>query len=303
MERSESCTLAIQPTTTMKIEAIDKIETEGGLSLSAKGSYQETALFLVDVLYKHYTDQRRYGTKPLTILEESFIDAVDIAKQNDSVMAENEAGELLEEAYRILAQKPEWDVEEQQLYEMLEKIILLGTKKGSLRQVFEDIGEITASMMELDFSKRLNVPEGLMNGKNLLNYIGLSLNMVNEELEAKAMPKSVCSDIIATVANTAVVFATDVNGKLTFVSNFAYSILGIDRDDMELPRIEDLLGESEKIRGELHLSNWIESMLVTLLPVGEKKKETKAFLTVRPSFDEHEELKAHIYSIEPAPLA
>lgn len=286
----------------MKIEVIEKAGLDESLGLSAKGTYQETALFLVDVLYKHYTDQKLYGTKPLTILEESFMDAVDIAKENDTLIAESEAGELLEEAYRILAQKPEWDVEEQQLYEMLEKIILLGTKKGSLRQVFEDIGEITASMMELDFSKRLVVPEGLMNGKNLLNYIGLSLNMVNEELEAKAMPKSVSMDILTWVAGTAVVFATELSGKISFCSNFGLSMLGLSGQESALEKIDQVFGEIDKIRTDLSLGNWIEKMPVTLLPNGEKKMETKALLTVRPSFDEHEELKAHIYILEPAPI-
>ena len=58
----------------MKTEVIDKSTFRQEVEFGTRGTFQETAVFLVEVLYKHYTDQKVYGTKPLSVLEEGFIE-------------------------------------------------------------------------------------------------------------------------------------------------------------------------------------------------------------------------------------
>src|SRR5690349_11320815 len=113
--------------------------------------------------------------------------------KNTIIQEKPESGKLhnlLEQVYEILNKKDSGNLYDTGTYEALEKIIRLRSKHDAFQKIFDDVNDVAASMMELDFSKRLSLPSHITDKNNIFNYISLALNALNEELELRSISKN-----------------------------------------------------------------------------------------------------------------
>ncbi len=131
---------------------------------------------------------------------------------------------LLEQAYEILNKEKAGVGDDTQILQMLEKIIQLRNSKDDVQQVFDGVWEISAAMIDGDFSKRINLPPSFMNESNIFNFIATSWNTTNAELSHRMMSKELSNDIIAQLSASTLVLVTDTNGYITFLNKKAEQV-------------------------------------------------------------------------------
>jgi PAS domain S-box-containing protein len=116
----------------------------------------------------------------------------------------------------------------------------LSLKIDELRTRVNEIDEIILAMGELDFSKRLPVDEG----ENILSYFTTTLNILNEELEARIVPFHF--EILQNLNDLIIV--TDASGKVLFANKAFEKNCKIALIEIKDKNISDLFsGNSLKI--------------------------------------------------------
>jgi PAS domain-containing protein len=206
---------------------------------------------------------------------------------------------LLEEVYEILNQKDTWTAEDKKTLLMLERIISLRTKKNDFDRVFDDIGEVTASMMELDFSKRVTLAPAFMEETNLFNYLALTLNLVNDELERAFLSGNMIKLLLTGIPGLFIAI-TRKDDTIHFVNNQFARLTGIPENRLLGISISTLFPEYATIQRRLQSDAIIENKITYLsLPVPEIGQKLRAVnLTALRSCNNSGETEGYAYILK-----
>ena len=253
----------------------------------------------IEVLKKiQHSLRGKKNIEGLSSVEEEWMYEINTILRQQNPISKLELHELLDEIKDILVKDENLSQEEIELYQMFEDVITLKNRRNNLQKVFDDIEEISNAMMSMDFTKRLSMLSAPISDKNLLNYLALVFNMINEELELKAISKNTTQNIISVLSNAEVLFVTNNDGLIHFVSRFTENLFGLKKNELQNTPIKSLLPNYENICKKLLLEGVIKNMDVVLAPFGTKKVWTSAKLNACISCDENGTTENIIYQIK-----
>jgi hypothetical protein len=153
----------------------------------------------------------------------------------------NESHEILtvmqSQLDKIIAESKSSNLDDIIYYQAIRKLIDFKLNENEVKEQFKKFTDIVVSMSELDFSRRMVVE----NSKDMFAFIGTSLNTLNEELEAKVVPKEFLDEIISNIMEVKPDFSvlTNTDGKIVLVSKNPESIIGHSRKDLDGKRIQN----------------------------------------------------------------
>ena len=187
-------------------------------------SYDPFAQDLIKEIYESLRDKVDSG-QTLSIFEQDVMER--ILNRGDANTKEiTHISSLLDQAYQILDSADTWDKEHEELNEVLEKVVFLGAREGAFKNYFSILEESICDLLTLDFSSKLKYTDTINDKRNLLNYVAASLNMIIETLEPAVVSRKVLNTFISDFPQL-VVFVTDVNKKIRFLSGNAENLLGV----------------------------------------------------------------------------
>ncbi len=170
---------------------------------------------------------------------------------------------LLAEVYEILNAKKKNVEADKEIGELLEKIIELRDNREDVQQVFNQVLEQVAAMIDGNFSKRIHIPASQPNTNSILQYLATTFNVLAEELESRLIPKELTSDIVNQLSTSTLVIVTDLQGKILYGNhNFEehYESISIELSvlkiqeifkEMQEPFLLDLMGTVKNLKVKL----------------------------------------------------
>ncbi len=176
----------------------------------------------------------------------------------------SEALKLLGQAYEILNKKSSWKGEDREIMQMLEKILLLRNKQNDIQKAFDSFGETTASIVEMDFSKRAVLPAAFADEADIFNYFSQSLNFISEELEQQAISKSIADAIITKLSDSASILVCNPKGLVSFVNKKAEEVFGLQKEQWLNSPVQNLFKDFKAIQHQLERDGEIKGMPVQL---------------------------------------
>lgn len=130
--------------------------------------------------------------------------------QNEVDKLINESSSLQEKSHR---------------YEALKSIIDLISQEEEFNIRFDEFSNMIVSMAHLDFSKRLEVGSS----EDLFAYIATSLNLLSEELEYRASPRSYLAETMNLITDPVII--TDESGKIKCANDLFLTMSGFKNND------------------------------------------------------------------------
>ena len=130
------------------------------------------------------------------------------------------------------------------------------------QEAFEDqVAMVTHATVHFDFSKRLPALKGSQHHE-AYDFVAASLNIVNEELESKAMSVNLLDTILQLIGNVQLII-TNNEGSIRYVSTHLKNYLG--NDTLTGTHIEKLFKDYKKLHHKLKTKGRLENEKVELL--------------------------------------
>ena len=145
--------------------------------------------------------------------------------------------------------------EKEKLGDLFSQIVKWNDDNNDFEDYFQDFSQMMAAMCQSDFSKKLPV-SGFK--KNLLNFIALGLNAVNEELKETSIHKSFFHSLEG-ISPYGVIF-TNVDFDIVDVNQKVLERLGYDKQQLTDSNMVNLLLCSEKDKEKLSACSDKESL-------------------------------------------
>lgn len=123
---------------------------------------------------------------------------------------------LLDEVNEILKGSGDLNKEKDRLGTIYEEMMYWENKENEQHEeYYRQISDMLKAMFKLDFSKRLS----LGTPKSLVHFISLGLNMLNEELNAKAFPVKMFRALLEglDLKKNTLLLVTNTEGFITFI--------------------------------------------------------------------------------------
>lgn len=255
-------------------------------------SYDPFAQDLLKYLYETISRKEEAG-QDLTVLEQGVLER--IRNRGDSNSKEiSQISSLLDQAYQILESADTWDQEHEDLNVVLEKVVFLGAREGAFKNYFSILEESICDLLTLDFSSKLKYTDAIDDKRNLLNYIAASLNMIIETLEPAVVSRKVLNTFISDFPQL-VLFVTDVNKRIRFLSGSAENLLGVKSSDIVGKSITDFLN------ADIDLSACERDGIISRDSIeikGVNQNHILHDLTVRKALEDPMEVTEYIYILK-----
>jgi len=108
----------------------------------------------------------------------------------------------------------------------LKNILKLIVNEEAFHTYYQDFNDVLISMAEMDFTKRLSIE----NTGDLFSYISTAINLLNEELAEKAVPKYLLQQVLDMLPEASVMVDREksiqyINSKFTALTGFEISEL------------------------------------------------------------------------------
>lgn len=204
---------------------------------------------------------------------------------------------LIEKVYEILNQKEVvWDIQDEELYTLLEKVIFLKARESSFREFFDNMENVIEAASQLDFSKRVPIYEATKDKRNIFNYAVMCLNIIVEKMETSVVSMKAINTMLSTMAGT-IMIVTNKSGVVRFVNDLGEKTLGLNKNEYLGKSIYLLLADHEQISKEYSTAGELINRQVNLIVPIKEKKIIPVYLTIPKPYIEHTEVEEIVYSI------
>lgn len=158
----------------------------------------------------------------------------------------------------VLKSELDLNNEKDSLLKMIEQVDYL---VGKHDHYCDEIDAALSSMVEFDFTKRLNCTE--RDDNNLINVISQGLNMLNEELYERAINKNIIRTLLDSIASTKLIIVTDGKNNITFAHG--KQLDGFKEDELRGKSISTLFDHYELIIHLMRVESLSNSININML--------------------------------------
>lgn len=186
----------------------------------------------IDIIQQIYAALKDKNEADRTFLERCWVLGIEKAyKTNTRKLDPELCTKLLERIYFHLEHKNIWDVDDDRLYDIFEKIISLKTIRDSnVKEIFDDLESALGDVLQLDFSHKVSVNYSRHEKRNIFNYIVFLFNSIIEKIET-SMVSAKAVNTFFTLYPQVILIVTDKAGKVRFMNQSALALLGINDSD------------------------------------------------------------------------
>ena len=238
----------------------------------------------------------------MSLREEAWLKTINDFLNQESIIDHNQMFNLLESA-KIILSNPEtkWGKSKIQIFKVLEEIVGLGYEKGLFDDHLHQFTDTFNAMVSLDFTKRMpstSKEKHGIDGTNIFNFFATSLNMVIDALQTKVMPKNIFDTLVTSGVKSQVVFVTDTDDNITFISKVAFIAFKFD-NSLYHSSISQLFADFGEIKNQVLLKDQLIRVPTKFLCTDELKIEPKnnSLLSVFTSRDTDGLVNGYIYEI------
>lgn len=204
---------------------------------------------------------------------------------------------LMEQIYEILYQKEElWDLHDEELYSLLERVIFLKARESSFRDFFDNMESVIEAASQLDFSKRVPLSEISKDKRNIFNYAVMCLNILVEKMESSVVSMKAVNTMLSSIPGT-VMIVTDNKGVIRFVNDLGEKLLGLKKNEYLGKSVYLLLDDHEQISKEYNADGELKNRRVNLIAAGKEKNIIPVFLNIPKPYKDHTEIEEIVYTI------
>lgn len=221
----------------------------------------------IDILKQIYGAINDISNERRSFLEKCWLQGIEEAYKNSSVKLDPDlCFKLLEQIYQHLEDKDIWEVKEEELYEIFEKIISLkATRDTSLREVFEQLEKSVTSILQLDFSNKIPLNNSFKDKRNIFNYIVLLFNSVTEKMESSMVSMKAVNAYFSKYPDV-IFIVTDRAGNLRYVNRSGEQLLGLGSGKFLGLRMNDLIRDHSKLINTFNKNGKAEAFQTEILP-------------------------------------
>lgn len=188
---------------------------------------------------------------------QEWIDDVENTSLSEKEQEKSHTQQLIDHAYQILESKGGWNVEDERLYEALEKIIFIKGRQGKTKDYFDSIEEVVMAVMNNDLEIEAPTVETSGDQRNILNYFSTTLNYIIEYVKNELVTKASLNSILEVLnADNIKLFVTNISGTIRY-SNFE------DFNSLNAS-IKDVFQDYRSIEEELDSKDELNNFPVTL---------------------------------------
>src|SRR5579872_5825832 len=139
---------------------------------------------------------------------------------------------LLKQALKILGDNDApWDIREEELYSVFQKLLFLKARDGLFKDFFDNIEQTILSAVQLDFSKRASLTKIGDNQENIFSYAAVMLNTLLETLERSVISSDAVNMMLEQIPG-AIIIITDKNEKIKFISKLGARVFKGDEEGL-----------------------------------------------------------------------
>ncbi len=205
----------------------------------------------------------------------------------------------MREVYDLLNKndRKNWSVEDQQTYLLLEKLVLFQDNQSA--EIFDNIKKVTTAMMNLDFSQRVELPEAYNKQRNLYFYFASTLNLMNEQLEGKALFVHFADEMLNQLSASTGIITTNALGEITYANAAAINAIGMEREGLRGRNIDMLIGNFHKLKTELAKGERIKDRPVVLAFLAKHVTYYRGLLSVTLVKDNLGKITGYVFQLQP----
>lgn len=186
----------------------------------------------IDIIQQIYSAIKDKNESDRTFLERCWVLGIEKAYKSDTKKLDPElCTKLLERIYYHLEHKNIWDADDDKLYDLFERIISLKTlRDSSIKEIFDDLEEALANVLQLDFSKKISIDYSRNEKRNIFNYIVFFFNSIIEKIETSMVSAKAVNAFLSLHPGTLLII-TDNEGRLRFMNEYAVNQLGVNANE------------------------------------------------------------------------
>ena len=241
----------------------------------------------VDLLKQIYAALKDRGDNSLNFLEKCWVMGIEEAYRNGRSLDPEKLRILLKQVCGLLEEKKAgWDEKDEELYEILEKVISLKAN-GNLKSFFDEMIDTVSLVSQLDFSKRIPLSDLIKDKRNIFNYIVLMFNMIIEKMEASVVSMKTVNCMCSLMPET-MFMITDINGRIRFINDYGELLLCSKRDEVIGKKINDLIYNFDRIQEKMRTETIKESMIELIVSQNPQKTLSLSLSILNPIQDKTE---------------
>lgn len=201
---------------------------------------------------------------------------------------------LIDEVLKIFFKKSDWEIKEEELYELFSQVIFLRVWHDKFKDFFKNMEDVVASTIQLDFSKRVELTAIMKDQNNWMNYGAVFLNMISEKMNTSVVSTKAVNAMLPTGIISIV---SDKDGNIRFINELGEKLLGIQNGDFIGKSIFPFFLDYKEIEKSLKKGSDVKNMPVNLVVPGNTKL-ISAFLTIPKIKENISEVSEIVYTIE-----
>ena len=180
----------------------------------------------IDIIQQIYSAIKDKNEIDRTVLERCWVLGIEKAYNSEVHKLDPKlCADLLERIYFHLEHKKIWEIEEDKLYELFEKIISLKTLKDSrIQEVFNNLETALTNVLRLDFSGKVALDHSLHDKRNIFNYMVFFFNTIIEKVATSMVSVKAINAFFSLYPETTLIITT-TTGKVRFINEAGAKII------------------------------------------------------------------------------
>ena len=193
--------------------------------------------------------KEKEAIQSLSELEKEYVELVEAAYREQTIIEEEQAQKCLQQVYEILDSVQDRNANEDCIFQTLTQIITRGKDRYQpLENWFDGVKTTVTKIKKLDFSSKAPLLEQLGNSQNLPTFASVSINTIIETAKYSMLTMNVLNAISEALPDTAIL-VTSEDGCVKIANAFAMELLELNKYEISRYRIGDLFPDYKKYMG------------------------------------------------------
>jgi len=251
----------------------------------------------IDIIQQIYSAIKDKSEADRTFLERCWVLGIEKAYKTETKKLDPKlCTKLLERIYFHLEHKNVWEVEEDKLYDIFEKIISLKTLRDSkVQEVFSSLENALSNVLQLDFSHKVALNNSLSDKRNIFNYIIFFFNSIIEKIEISMVSAKAINAYFSMFPNISLI-VTSIEGKIRFINENGIKLLQINTEEnfigtdvkRFIPNYTKLMAKPNRVKG-------VNTNIISTI-----KKEIAVAVIIPAIPEDRSEIAEIVFVISPA---
>lgn len=253
----------------------------------------------IDILKQIYSAISDISDERRSFLERCWLQGIEKAYKDSSVKLDPDlCFRLLEQIYQHLENKDIWEVKEEDLYEIFEKIISLkATRDSGLKEVFDHLEKSLTATLQLDFSHKIPLTESFKDKRNIFNYFVLLFNAVMEKMEFSMVSAKSVNTYFSKYPDTAFII-TDSLGKIRFVNQTGEQLLGLEGARFLGLEIKNFIRNYSVLLEKFNKKGTIEAFQTEIMPLIKTAEPIPVTISIPEPVKDRSEIDEKVFIIQ-----